>query len=90
MNKTSFGTITKVNIPIHGQCDFLTFFEKGREHHHNSKESFFVTNGEGLVFIDGNEFVIKKGDSMTISENSKHFMKPNDGEILELILWYHD
>ena len=50
-------------------------------HHHAPDEIYIVTNGSATLNKDGELEEIKKGDVVYISNNAKHALKNNTGEI---------
>jgi len=51
-----------------------------RRHRHAQAEIYHVTEGKGVVFIEGNEYDVEAGSSVFIPGNSEHGMKSRDGE----------
>lgn len=52
-----------------------------KHHKHEQAEMYFIIQGKGIVFIDGKEFKVKKGDSVFIPGNAEHAIKNDDEEV---------
>ena len=88
--KTSFGEmeiLAKEDERPH--IEYLKFEREGRSHKHSAFESFFVLRGSGKVYVDENVFDVAPGSQVLIPPNSAHWMKPNEGSVMEGLLWYH-
>lgn len=89
MRETSFGYLQEFEIENRGRVEFLSFKTSGRLHKHREKESVFITSGSGEIYIGEDVIRVAKGDIVTIDALEAHYMKPSQGECLELVLWYH-
>ena len=69
--------------------EHLKFTNEGRPHKHAEFESFFVLKGSGQVYVGEKVFEVVPGSQVLIPPGSNHWMKPNEGVLLEGLLWYH-
>lgn len=78
------GEINKIVFTQREDLTILIFaFDKGQnipEHSHPSKGDALiqVLDGEGIVSIDGEEFLLKKGESIVMCANSPHAIKATE------------
>lgn len=68
----------------------IVYFVEGGyspNHYHDDRtETYFITDGEAKLVIDGKEFLLKAGDSMTITPKQKHQIFNIGKTKLELIV----
>ena len=72
------------------QVEFLRFSSNGRSHLHAEYESFFVLSGSGKVISGETVHQVTPGDLVTIPPQTKHWMEPDTGSVMEGLLWYHN
>ncbi|MGD9639018.1 MAG: cupin domain-containing protein [Alphaproteobacteria bacterium] len=53
--------------------------------HKQNEEIYFILNGEGLLYIDGEEIIIKKDDVFRISPQGARSIKADDNSSLSYI-----
>lgn len=91
MNKktTSFGT-TETLFEKDGNIisELLTFNKEGYGHSHDLWEICYVTEGEGIIYLDDKRVTVKKGDVCEIPPKTNHWMKPDP--YMEILLVYSE
>ena len=56
---------------------------------HDEEETFIIISGEGLMNLDGNEFTVKKGDTVYVEPFSAHTVRNDTSEPLEVLcVWW--
>lgn len=91
MPKTSFGEMEiLLRQGTKPQVEYLKFTTKGRPHRHAEFESFFTVNGSGRVIMGEESVAVQPGDLITIPPDVSHWMDPDEGAVLEGLLWYHE
>ena len=88
MKKTSFGYIKTIQTKEIKEINFFSFSKAGRPHKHTREEVVFITSGSGIIHRENQTIPVQKGSLITIESNKSHYMVPDEGECLELILWY--
>ena len=59
--------------------------ESSKHHSHDWEHQVYITRGEGIVWVDGNEYPIKEGDFVLVPPNSLHHFKNTSNTILSRI-----
>lgn len=53
--------------------------------HTNNEELYIVLSGEGVFFVDGEEFVVKAGDCVRVDPKGQRCLKAADGTALRYL-----
>ena len=56
-----------------------------KQFHHFRSEHWFVTDGKGIVYKDGETMILKKGQSIDIPKKSVHFIENDTNKILTFV-----
>lgn len=91
--KRSIKFLTEANGCMNGCCSGVTIYSETEfdEHpgFHDNQEGFFVLEGEGYAWLDGEEFPIKAGDSFIALPGVKHTIKTNNADKPVKVFWFH-
>lgn len=87
---TSFGSLIRWDMGIHmlGRVEFIRLDRPGTPHMHDDCEHAFTVAGSGVVFVDGVSRRVYPGVVLTIPHLSEHYMVPDEGQTLEMIITY--
>ncbi|MBI5065663.1 cupin domain-containing protein [Candidatus Woesearchaeota archaeon] len=58
---------------------YMQITDAPMHYHKKSTELYIITEGEGMMFLDGDWFEVKKYDSITINPLQKHALKSDKG-----------
>lgn len=91
--KRSIKFLTEANGCVNGCCSGVTIYSETEfdEHpgFHDNQEGFFVLEGEGYAWLDGEEFPIKAGDSFIALPGVKHTIKTKNADKPVKVFWFH-
>ena len=59
--------------------------ESSKHHSHDWEHQVYITRGNGILWVDGEEYIIKEGDFIIVPANSTHHFHNNGNEILSRI-----
>ena len=59
--------------------------ESSKHHSHDWEHQVYITRGNGILWVDGEEYKIKEGDFIIVPANSTHHFHNNGKEILSRI-----
>ncbi len=55
--------------------------ESSPDHTHPWEHQAFITEGAGILFVDGSEYPVKAGDAVLVPGGSRHYFK-NTGTVM--------
>lgn len=90
--KTSFGEMEILLKKDHKpRIETLKFESAGRPHKHLEWEYFYVTSGEGFVYVGEQKIAVTPGSLVKIPPKTSHWMEPSAAvNPLEGLLWYDE
>ena len=77
---------------LKGCCSGVTFCPKteyGQPAAHEDQEGFFVVEGTGFLYMDGEEIPIKPDTAIILPPGVTHAFKRNPDSIPLKIFWFH-
>ena len=91
---TKFGSLQPV-YKVHGVliAEIARFEKKGRDHKHDRWETCYVTNGTGIIMVEGKPRPVTPGDVLKIAPQNDHHMIPTSKEgedVFEMLLVYSE
>lgn len=54
--------------------------------HESAKQVFYILEGEAVLYINGEKFLVKKGESISVRPKSEHFIANESHEVVEFLV----
>lgn len=91
--KRSIKFLTEANGCVNGCCSGVTIYSEtefdSNPGYHDNQEGFFVLEGEGYAWLDGEEFPVKAGDSFIALPGVRHTVRASSADKPVKVFWFH-
>lgn len=90
--KTGYTLLNEENGCVNGCTCGVSLYrakEYGKVSTHDDQEGFFVLEGRGMIYVDGEELAIEPGMCLMIPAHTEHTVKVAEDCDICKIFWFH-